>query len=104
MSCWIEVREHPTNLHLATAYVAGMKTDLGFEGNQLVHFGTMYTLGAVLGQLPCAYLFPKVRMNWLIPGSLLGLAVFTLLEYRAETYAELMGYRFMIGLFEVSAP
>lgn len=85
-----------------TAYVAGLKTDLGFHGNQLVHFQTIYTLGSVLGQLPCAYLFPKVHMNWLIPGSLLGLSVFTLLEYRVQSYAELMAYRFLIGVLEGS--
>ncbi|KAE9371200.1 MFS general substrate transporter [Stipitochalara longipes BDJ] len=88
--------------NLNTAYVAGLKIDLGFHGNQLVHFQTIYTLGSVLGQLPCAYLFPKIHMNWLVPGSLLGLAVFTLLEYRAQSYAELMAYRFLIGVLEGS--
>jgi hypothetical protein len=44
-----------------------MSDDLGFEGNELVHFQTMYNLGAVLGQLPFALLFPKIRMSILVP-------------------------------------
>jgi hypothetical protein len=44
------------------AYASGMSEDLNFHGNELVHFQIMYNLGAVLGQLPFALLFPKIRM------------------------------------------
>ena len=63
----------------------------------------IYNLGAVLGQLPFAYLFPKVPMFWLIPGLDIGWGIFNLLQFRADGYAELMAYRFMVGLFEVSS-
>lgn len=56
-------KQHPAD----NAYVSGMSDDLGFEGNELVHFQTMYNLGAVLGQLPFALLFPKIRMSILVP-------------------------------------
>lgn len=49
------------------AYVSGLKEDLGFHGNELVQLQTMYTIGAVLGQLPFAYLFTKLPMSWIIP-------------------------------------
>jgi hypothetical protein len=39
-----------------------MSEDLNFHGNELVNFQIMYNLGAVLGQLPFALLFPKIRM------------------------------------------
>lgn len=77
-----------------------MSEELGFHGNELVHFQTMYSLGAVLGQLPFAVLFPKVRMNWLIPSLDICWGIFTLLQYRANSYSEIMAYRFMVGLFE----
>lgn len=83
------------------AYVSGMSDDLGFEGNELVHFQTMYNLGAVLGQLPFALLFPKIRMNFLVPALDILWGVFTLLQYRAQGYSEIMAYRFLVGLFEV---
>lgn len=62
----------------------------------------MYTVGAVVGQLPFAWLFTKVRMHWLLPGMDLAWGVFTLLQYRANGYSEMMAYRFLVGLFEVS--
>lgn len=48
---------------LDNAYVSGLKDDLGFEGNQLVELQTMYTVGAVVGQLPFMFLFTYVPMN-----------------------------------------
>lgn len=38
--------------NLNNAYVAGMKEDLGFKGNELVQLQTLFTLGSVLGQIP----------------------------------------------------
>lgn len=77
-----------------------MSEELGFHGNELVHFQTMYMVGTILGQLPFAVLFPKVRMNWLIPSLDICWGIFTLLQYRANSYSEIMAYRFMVGLFE----
>ena len=86
---------------LDNAYVSGLKEELGFNGNQLVHLQTIYILGAVLGQIPFAFLFTKVPMYWLIPGLDFGWGIFTLLQYRVQSYSELMAYRFMVGWFEV---
>lgn len=36
------------------AYVSGLNEDLGLHGNELVQLQTMYTIGAVVGQLPLA--------------------------------------------------
>jgi hypothetical protein len=79
-----------------------MSEDLNFHGNELVHFQIMYNLGAVLGQLPFALLFPKIRMNILVPALDILWGVFTLLQYRSQSYSEIMAYRFLVGLFEVS--
>jgi MFS family permease len=90
----------PTNPQLDNAYVSGLSDDLNFHGNELVHLQTIYTLGAVLGQLPFALLFPKVRMNYLVPALDILWGLFTLLQYRASSYSEMMAYRFLVGLFE----
>lgn len=39
-------------------------------------------------------------MNLLIPSLELGWGIFTLVQYRATGYSELMAYRFMVGFFE----
>ncbi|KAF2146961.1 uncharacterized protein K452DRAFT_294479 [Aplosporella prunicola CBS 121167] len=86
--------------NINNAYVAGLSDDLGFYGNELVHLQTMYTVGAVVGQLPFTVLFPKLPMHWLIPGLDIGWGIFTLLQYRAKGYSEMMAYRFLVGLLE----
>jgi hypothetical protein len=41
-------------------------------------------------------------MNYTIPALELGWGIFTLLQYRVQSFGELMAYRFMVGIFEVS--
>ncbi|KAL1979812.1 hypothetical protein VTN96DRAFT_5098 [Rasamsonia emersonii] len=60
----------------------------------------MYIVGAAVGQIPFAWIFPRVPMHWLVPGMDLGWGIFTLLQYRVSSYAEVMAYRFLVGLFE----
>jgi MFS family permease len=79
-----------------------MKEDLGFQGNELVKLQTMYILGAVLGQLPFMYLFTRVPMYYLIPIMDVAWGIFTLLQYRVTSYAEIAAYRFMVGWFEAA--
>ncbi|KAL2819603.1 MFS general substrate transporter [Aspergillus cavernicola] len=87
--------------NINNAWVAGLSEDLGFYGNELVDFQTISQVGSVIWQIPFAFLFPKFPMNWLIPGMELFWGVFTLLQYRANSYSEFMAYRFMVGFFEV---
>ncbi|KAL2130794.1 hypothetical protein VTI74DRAFT_5937 [Chaetomium olivicolor] len=88
--------------NLNNAYVAGMKEDLGFKGNELVQLQTMYTVGAVVGQIPFMFLFTYVPMFWVIPFLDVMWGIFTLLQYRASGYAELAAYRFLVGWFEAA--
>jgi hypothetical protein len=83
------------------AYVSGLSTDLNFHQNQLVHLTAMYTAGAVIGQLPFTFIFPMFPMNYTIPALEVGWGIFTLLQFRAQSYSELMAYRFFVGIFEV---
>jgi predicted MFS family arabinose efflux permease len=89
----------PANPRSDNAYVSGLSDDLNFHGNQLVHLQTIYSLGAVLGQLPFAFLFPKVRMNNLVPALDILWGLFTLVQHRASSYSEIMAYRFLHAQF-----
>lgn len=84
------------------AYVAGLKEDLGFHGNELVRLQTMYVVGAVVGQLPFMYLFTRIPMFYLVPFLDVAWGIFTLLQYRVHSFAELAAYRFLVGLFEAA--
>lgn len=87
--------------NINNAYVAGMKEELGFYGNELVHFQAVYTSGAVVGQIPFLFLLTHIPMHYAIPFLDVAWGVMTLLQYRTNSYAEMMVYRFFIGLFEV---
>ncbi|RMJ14422.1 hypothetical protein CDV36_005948 [Fusarium kuroshium] len=88
--------------NLNNAYVAGMKEDLNFYGNELVQLQTMYTVGAVVGMLPFMFLFTYIPMYWTIPFMDIMWGVFTLLQYRTHSFAEAAAYRFMVGFFEAA--
>lgn len=79
-----------------------MSEELNFQGNELVQFQTIFVVGNVVGLLPFIYLFPRVPMHILVPTLDLGWGIFTLLQYRAQSYGEIMAYRFLVSLFEVS--
>ncbi|KAF1943939.1 MFS general substrate transporter [Clathrospora elynae] len=88
--------------NINNSYVAGLKEDLGFEGNELVRLQTLYILGAVLGQLPFMFLFTKIPMYYLLPFMDITWGIFTLLQYRVNSFAELAAYRFLVGWFEAA--
>lgn len=44
-----------------------MADELGFHGNELVQFQTIFVVGNVVGLLPFIYLFPRVPMHILVP-------------------------------------
>jgi hypothetical protein len=67
-----------------------------------VQLQTLYILGAVLGQLPFLYLFTRVPMFYLVPMMEIVWGVFTLLQYRVTSFAELAAYRFFVGWFEAA--
>ncbi|KAJ5685666.1 Major facilitator superfamily domain general substrate transporter [Penicillium majusculum] len=88
--------------NINNAYLSGMSEDLGFHGNELIHFQTIFTVGNVVALLPFMYLFPRVPMHYLVPTLDLMWGIFTLLQYRATSYAEIMAYRFLVSIFEAS--
>ncbi|CAG9955876.1 unnamed protein product [Clonostachys rosea f. rosea IK726] len=88
---WIK---HIDQANPSNAYVGGMKEELGFYGNELVTFNTLFSLGVVVGQIPFVFLFTYLPMYWIIPGMDIAWGVFTLLQYRSQSFAEIATYRF----------
>ncbi|KAI5478337.1 hypothetical protein MNV49_005188 [Pseudohyphozyma bogoriensis] len=82
------------------SYVSGMSTQLHMGGNNLVELQTMYIVGAAVFQLPFMYLFTVIPMNILIPTLDILWGIFTLIQYKATSYGQMMAYRFIIGALE----
>ncbi|KAK4444552.1 transporter SEO1 [Podospora aff. communis PSN243] len=99
LSYWVKYIDQA---NLNNAYVAGLKEDLGFQGNELIQLQTFYIVGAVLGQIPFMFLFTYIPMHWVIPGLDIAWGIFTLLQYRTASFAELAAYRFLVGWFEAA--
>ncbi|PKS11165.1 hypothetical protein jhhlp_002926 [Lomentospora prolificans] len=99
LSYWVKYLDQS---NLNNAYVAGLKEDLGFKGNELVQLQTFYIIGAVTGQIPFMFLFTYIPMQWTIPFLDIAWGIFTLLQYRVNSYAELAAYRFLVGWFEAA--
>ncbi|KAJ8123316.1 hypothetical protein ONZ43_g704 [Nemania bipapillata] len=97
LSYWVKYLDQA---NLNNAYVAGLKEDLGFYGNELVQLQTFYVVGSVLGNLPFIFLLTYVPMYYLLPGIDVAWGIFTLLQFRTTSFAELAAYRFLVGLFE----
>ncbi|KAI1083862.1 major facilitator superfamily transporter [Whalleya microplaca] len=99
LSYWVK---YVDQANLNNAYVAGLKEDLGFKGNELVQLQTFYVVGAVVGQIPFMFLFTYIPMHFLIPVLDVTWGIFTLLQFRAASFAELAAYRFLVGWFEAA--
>ncbi|KAK0612128.1 major facilitator superfamily domain-containing protein [Immersiella caudata] len=82
LSYWVKYIDQA---NVNNAYVAGMKEDLGFYGNELIQLQTFYVVGAVLGQIPFMFF---LDVAW---------GIFTLRQYRTASFAELAAYRFLVG-------
>ncbi|KAM0811532.1 putative Major facilitator superfamily domain-containing protein [Seiridium cardinale] len=89
-------------ININNAYMSDMSDELNFKRNELVQFQTIFVIGNVAGLLPFIYLFPRVPVHILVPTLDLGWGIFTLLQYRAQSYGEIMAYMLMVSLFEAS--
>ncbi|RDW32730.1 major facilitator superfamily domain-containing protein [Yarrowia lipolytica] len=97
MVYWVKYLDQ-TNVN--NAYVSGMKEDLGFKGNDLVHVQSMYLAGAVIFQLPFMFLLPRVPLNIVIPAVDCMWGLMTLLTCKVHSVGALKALRFLVGAFE----
>ncbi|WVQ82938.1 hypothetical protein IAT38_005074 [Cryptococcus sp. DSM 104549] len=87
-----------TNIN--SAFLSGMKEDLGMYGNELVTAHSIWTVGYVLGQIPALLLLTRVEARWVIPTLELGWGLATLSSYSVTSFRSLYILRFFVGLFE----
>ncbi|KAL3420553.1 MFS transporter liz1 [Phlyctema vagabunda] len=87
-----------TNIN--SAFVSGMKEDLGLYGNELNYMTTCWTVGYVLGEIPSNMILTRVRPSIWIPACELTWTVLTFCLSRCNTAKQVYVLRFFIGLAE----
>ncbi|KAJ5221668.1 uncharacterized protein N7469_010555 [Penicillium citrinum] len=81
----------------STAYVSGMKEDLGLYGNQLNYLNTVYMVGFITMQIPLTLVMTRCPVNYFLPAADLLWGVFTLAQYKASNVTQLYALRFFVG-------
>ncbi|KAL5380619.1 hypothetical protein DPSP01_007683 [Paraphaeosphaeria sporulosa] len=87
-----------TNIN--SAFVSGMKEDLGLYKNQLNYMQTCWTVGYVIGELPSNMILTRFRPSRWIPCMEMIWAVLTFCLARANNATTIYVLRFFIGLAE----
>ncbi|KAK7615587.1 pantothenate transporter [Phyllosticta paracitricarpa] len=86
--------------NINSAFVSGMKEDLGLYGDQLNIMQTCWTVGYVIGQLPSNIVLTKVRPSIWIPAMELLWTILTFCLSQAKTAQHIYAIRFLVGLAE----
>ncbi|KAF2809365.1 putative MFS transporter Liz1/Seo1 [Mytilinidion resinicola] len=87
-------------ININSAFVSGMKEDLGLYGNQLNYMQTCWTVGYVIGEIPSNIILTKFRPSLWIPTMEVIWAVLTFSLSRAESARTIYILRFFVGLAE----
>lgn len=87
-------------VNINSAFVSGMKEDLGLYGNQLNYMIMFWNIGYVIGEIPSNMLLTKVRPSIWIPACELIWSVLTILLAKCKTAEQIYALRFFIGLAE----
>ncbi|KAJ8125609.1 hypothetical protein O1611_g8028 [Lasiodiplodia mahajangana] len=87
-------------VNINSAFVSGMKEDLGLYGNQLNYITAAWTVGYVVGEIPSNMILTKVRPSIWIPSLEVLWSVLTILLAKCQTATQIYVLRFFIGLAE----
>ncbi|KKY22255.1 putative pantothenate transporter [Diplodia seriata] len=82
--------------NINSAFVSGMKEDLGLYGEQLNIMQTCWTVGYVIGQLPSNILLTKLRPSRWIPAAEVLWTILTFCLSRCSTAKQIYVLRFFI--------
>lgn len=97
MAYWVKYLDQ-TNL--TNAYIGGLKESIGMEGNDLVNTQVLFSVGNIVFQLPCMYIFYAYPLNYVLPCLDLSWLVLTVALCTTTSVPQLKVLRFFIGAFE----
>ncbi|RSH86305.1 uncharacterized protein EHS24_004547 [Apiotrichum porosum] len=86
--------------NMSTAFVSGMKEDLGMYGLQYNYANTCWVVGYVIGQIPGNILLNRFSPHYVVFILEFGWSIMTLCTTWVTTYQQIYVIRFFVGLFE----
>ncbi|KAL8391954.1 hypothetical protein RB595_002242 [Gaeumannomyces hyphopodioides] len=87
-------------VNIQSAFVSGMKEDLGLYGNELNYMVTAWTVGYVLGEIPSNMLLTRIKPSIWIPTCEVIWSILTILLAKCTSATQIYVLRFFIGLAE----
>ncbi|KAH7325692.1 major facilitator superfamily domain-containing protein [Stachybotrys elegans] len=85
---------------LANAYISGMREELNLVGNEFSQLNSIFQAGYCVSMIPATLFLTRFPAYYVIPTSILGWGIFTVLCFRAQSFGELAAYRLCIALLQ----
>ncbi|CAN8099689.1 unnamed protein product [Discula destructiva] len=101
--CISQIIKYLDQTNISSAYVSGMKEDLGLYGNELNYFTTWFSVSYCIMLIPSQVIMTYVRPSWWLPGLEIGWGVITGLIAICHNAKQVYVLRVFLGLFESSA-
>ncbi|KPM45127.1 hypothetical protein AK830_g1373 [Neonectria ditissima] len=101
--CISQVIKFLDQTNITTAYVSGMKEDLGLYQNELNYFTTYFNIGYCIMLIPSQIILTYVRPSLWLPGLEIAWGVITGLIALVHNAKQIYALRFFLGLLESSA-
>lgn len=101
--CISQVIKYLDQTNISSAYVSGMKEDLGLYGDELNYFTTWFSVSYCIMLIPSQVIMTWVRPSWWLPGLELGWGLMTGLIALCQNAKQIYVLRVFLGLFESSA-
>ena len=86
--------------NINSAFVSGMKEDMGLYGNELNYANTAYSIANIIGLWPCNLLLTRSNPKWFIPFLEFGWTICTFAQASMKTPTQMYVLRTLLGLFE----
>ncbi|KAL4864709.1 hypothetical protein BDV12DRAFT_188731 [Aspergillus spectabilis] len=86
--------------NINSAFVSGMKEDLGLYKNELNYMQACWTVGYALGEIPSNLLLTRIRPRYWLPAMEVIWTIFTFSLSRCNTPTQIYILRFFIGISE----
>ncbi|KAF7557695.1 hypothetical protein G7Z17_g397 [Cylindrodendrum hubeiense] len=101
--CISQVIKYLDQTNITTAYVSGMKEDLGLLGNELNYFTIYFNIGYCIMLIPSQIIMTHVRPSLWLSGLEIAWGVITGLIAIVHNAKQIYALRFFLGLLESSA-
>ncbi|KAK3315844.1 retrograde regulation protein 2 [Apodospora peruviana] len=101
--CISQVIKYLDQTNISSAYVSGMKEDLGLYGDELNYFTTYFSISYCLMLIPSQIILTYVRPSYWLPGLEIGWGFVTGFIALAQSARHVYILRVFLGLFESSA-